>query len=742
MNMRHVRDFRFGRRRAAVAIGAAGILVVGLAAAAASFADNASGCDFAATGTTQSCSGPLTGTTFAGGDGNLKASPTTFGSTDWENVTGLNAGFDLPSGSGDNSFGNGTKEDNPAVTVGTGSIPNNKSDLTRFYEASSIGTNGDDFLNLAWARNNSLGTANMDFEINQATTPNLGAAGQHTINRTAGDLLVTYDFTNGGGKPTLGLLFWLTAAAGNTAGQCFSANTLPCWGNHVTLNGSDSIGAVNNLDPVTDTLFSGSANYLNPVPALQFGETSIDLTTAGVFPPGTCEAFGSAFLKSRASASFTAEVKDFVAPVPVSISNCGSITIRKVTQNGDSTFNYSTTGALSPSTFSLSNGGSRTYDKLAAGNYSVTETLTAAQQNAGWTLKNLTCTSDQTPSGASVSGATATIALKAAENVRCTYTNHINVTPTITTQLSATTANIGDSIHDSSTLSGATADAGGTVTYSAYAGANTCTGTDLLNSTVNVTNGVVPDSASFTPTAAGTYSFQAVYSGDGNNNPATSTCSSEQLLVKTNPSITTTLSAASVEVGSTVHDSATLSDATSDAGGKVTYTVYTDNACTSGARDAGTVDVTNGAVPDSNALSFNNAGTFYWQAVYTGDAKNNGATSPCKSETLVVNPLQPNASTAQDLIPNDSFTLTGGFNPSGTIDFALYGPGDTTCSGTPVLHQQVNVNNGNGTYSTSNTTYHATDEGTYRWQSTYSGDNNNLSVTSTCGTEQFTITNH
>ncbi len=34
----------------------------------ASSADNASGCDFAATGTTQSCSPPLTGSTFAGGE--------------------------------------------------------------------------------------------------------------------------------------------------------------------------------------------------------------------------------------------------------------------------------------------------------------------------------------------------------------------------------------------------------------------------------------------------------------------------------------------------------------------------------------------------------------------------------------------------------------------------------------------------------------------------------------------------
>src|SRR5262252_1787792 len=187
--------------------GAAALITLGIPAL--SLADNASGCDFAATGTTQSCLPPLSGSTFAGGDGNLLTNPTAFGATDWQNVAGLNTGVDLASGSGDNSFGQGTKEDNPNVTVVSGSIPPNKSDLTRFYEASEF-ANGSNFLYLAWERTNNLGSANMDFEINQATTPNLDTPGPHTIVQTAGDLLITFDFTNGGGKPTLGLLFWVT----------------------------------------------------------------------------------------------------------------------------------------------------------------------------------------------------------------------------------------------------------------------------------------------------------------------------------------------------------------------------------------------------------------------------------------------------------------------------------------------------------------------------------------------------
>ena len=667
----------------------------------------------------------LTGSTFEGNDGNLVVDKP--GDTDWANVAGLNIGIDNPSGTSDNSFGQGTKEDNAAVSVVSGSIPPNKSDLTRFYEASEF-VNGNNYLYLGWERTNVLGSANMDFEINQASTPGLGSPGPHTINRTAGDLLVTYDFTNGGSNPVLGLLFWVTS--GSTS-QCFSSNTLPCWGNHVNLNSGDSEGAINNgtvIDPISGATLQG----------LTFGEAAINLTAAGVFPPGVCEAFGSAFLKSRSSASFAAEVKDFVAPIPVNISNCGTITIHKITENGDGSFGYTTTGGLSPSTFSLSNGGMQQYTKVAPGSYSVNE---ASLPGSGWSLKSLVCgTVSGTGTSATISGATVSITMAAGGNVDCTYTNHINLSPTIATTLSNGTINIGDSVHDSATLSGATANAGGTVTYSIYSNSG-CTSLVETAGTVTVTNGSVPDSNSVNNLAAGVYNWQAAYSGDANNNPASSACSSEVLIVKTNPNVTTTLSATTVNIGDSVHDSASLGGATGDAGGTVTYTVFTDNACTQNPQSAGTVTVTSGSVPDSNAIQFNNAGTFYWQAVYSGDAKNNGAVSPCTSEQLVVKPNNPAMTTAQNVIPNDAATISGATsNAGGTITFKLYSPSDATCSGTPAFTQTVNVN-GNGTYNTTNSTFIASTSGEWRWQVVYSGDNNNVGTTSACGVENFTITN-
>ena len=164
------------------------------------------------------------------------------------------------------------------------------------------------YLYLAWERTNTLGSANMDFELNQVTTPNLGAAGAHTIVRTAGDLLITYDF-GGSGSPVLGLRKWTGSA----------------WGASTSLTGF-SEGSVNTA-AVTDPLSGGS------LPSQTFGEAAINLTQAGVFGTNgaTCGSFGSVYLKSRASSSFTSEVKDFVPPVAAVVTNCGSITINKVT---------------------------------------------------------------------------------------------------------------------------------------------------------------------------------------------------------------------------------------------------------------------------------------------------------------------------------------------------------------------------------------------------------------------------
>jgi Prealbumin-like fold domain len=372
----------------------------------------------------------LTGSTFEGNDGNLVVN--TPGNTDWVNAPNRVRGDDLASGATDNSFGGGTKEDDPNVNVVTGSIPPQKSDLTRFYAGSEFANNSN-FLYLAWERSNVLGSANMDFEINKLAQPDLTTTGAKMLNRSAGDVLITFDF-GGSGNPVLGLLKWVTSGA---TSQCFSSNSLPCWGNRVNLSAAGfAEGAVNSVT-VTDPIANVS------LPANTFGEAAINLTAAGVFPAGTCTAFGSVFLKSRASASFPAEVKDFVAPQPVNISNCGNITIIKHTnpRGVDQVFSYTSNltpnanaggvactaggsaGVAADGSFCLNDAGNTTGDNTAntvseqlfAGTYTVTE----GADPTGFGFESLSCTGGTT----SISGKTVTITLAPDDNVTCTYVN-------------------------------------------------------------------------------------------------------------------------------------------------------------------------------------------------------------------------------------------------------------------------------------------------------------------------------
>ena len=208
--------------------------------------------------------------------------------------------------------------------------------------------------------------------------------------------------------------------------------------------------------------------------------------------------------------------------------------------------------------------------------------------------------------------------------------------PTIALIPSESTGAPGDTVHASASISGVLPGAGGTVTYTVYSDSN-CTNSFAGAGTKTVASGVVPDSNAVQFNTAGTYYWQAVYSGDTQNAGATSLCQAGRVVIGLqSPTLSANLSETSGTTGDTVHASATLSGAGSGAGGTVTYTVYSDSGCTSSFAGAGTKTVTNGVVPDSNAIQFNTAGTYYWQAVYSGDSGNSPATSACQSGQLQI----------------------------------------------------------------------------------------------------------
>jgi hypothetical protein len=328
-------------------------------------------------------------------------------SIDWASVNDIRA-TDTPSGQNDNSYSGGAKEDDACPGTTTGSIPNNKSDLLTFgaYVEPEVG--GPGFLNLFWTRvQEPSGTTLMDFELNQSNM--LCANGVNPV-RTEGDLLIEYRIEQGGAVANILVREWTGSA----------------WGPAVDLTSIDpqqAAGTINSSPiPAADSDGLITTGSISP---RTFGEAQLDLDF--IFDEGKCESFGSAFLKSRASDAFTSQLKDFIAPVPVNITNCGKVIIRKQTdpdENPNTTlFGYTKSFSTDPATantFSLTDDDSETFNNVLFGNgYTVVEDVIPA----GWDFVGVNCNASTgvTPS---INGATVTFAIdNSADILDCTYTN-------------------------------------------------------------------------------------------------------------------------------------------------------------------------------------------------------------------------------------------------------------------------------------------------------------------------------
>jgi len=238
-------------------------------------------------------------------DANLKVD--TAGNLDWANVA-EDRQADVGIGQNDNSFVQGTKEDTGVPVIEFGGIPPNKSDLTNFGVYTE-----DDVLELFWSRvQDPTGTTNMDFELNQkfcdttvATDTDCSANGVTPVRTGDGsgtgfdDLLITYDLSRGGTVATISIRRW----------------TGTKWGPADTLDPTEALGTIN-----TSPIPASESDGLGSLSPRTFGEAALSFDA--LFGPNACGSFGSAYLKSRSSDSFTAALKDFVPPEQVQIGNC------------------------------------------------------------------------------------------------------------------------------------------------------------------------------------------------------------------------------------------------------------------------------------------------------------------------------------------------------------------------------------------------------------------------------------
>jgi uncharacterized repeat protein (TIGR01451 family) len=656
------------------------------------------------------------------------------GTAPYQTATGSADGFkflgltDAQAVTSDTGFAGGVKQNDVCPSV-IGSKAQNKDDLARAYIASkTVGTHV--YLEIAWVRipqNTVSADAHIAFEFNQSKTACANNDG--LVERTDGDLLLLYDFQSG--AATISLETWSAADS--------------AWSAPISLSGNGTAEATVNTADVTDQLAPDAPETLG---ALEFGEAGIDLTSAFLdLSQGgrACEQFGNAHIFSRSSGSGdVSQLQDLVGPTPVDLSNCASpdittglsattgtpgaavhdtATLTGATADAGGTVTYTvytdsacTTGAVDAGTKTVTNGvvpqsntitfntpGDFYWQAAYSGddnNNPATSTCTdehlvinklaptvatdvhdangiVTSAPIGSTVHdvatvsgthgtptgsvtftlysgNSTCQGTGTDSSAvnllagSASSGNATVpvgglsyiahysgdATYLAGDGPCEPLAATKLTPTVVTDVHnadgvVTSVPIGSTVHDVATVSGTQGTPTGSVTFTLFSGNTTCQGEGSTSDSIDLVDGSAASGDATVP--VGGLSYIAHYSGDATYLAGDGPC--EPLAAgKLSPTIATTLSDTEVLVGSTVHDSAALSGATSDAGGTVTYTVYSDINCTQNPQDAGTADVSGGDVGNSNGIQFNNAGDFYWQAVYSGDDSNNGATSPCNSE--------------------------------------------------------------------------------------------------------------
>ena len=684
-------------------------------------------------------------------------------------------------------------------TYGPGTLTP-KDDLGNVYALSDVsGAGSEIFFGAERVINN--GDSHMDFEFIQQKLQAVPSAlnscsGSFNGHRSQGDFLISADFPGNTGLPSRTVNEWHctldTAKNGTPLPQtqpvgtvCDPGSPAPSgvsnWSPHYQdITTSTRATAITFATNSSDILCGGwvcrdemPVANAHHVSAQEFMEGGVNLSELGF--TGCINTF---LPHTRSSGSFTAELKDFAGPV--SFNNCSITTSTSV--NGTA----SSSGAVGDSL-----GDSATVTGFAGAPGSVTfdlfrfptgTTITSTSCDAthhlttiAGTLNPVVLVSPATfvtsssyvttqtglyewvanyfdPGVSTTTGSPEVVSVCGAEPTTISPRQ-----PAVTTLLNHTSILNSGSVTDTATLSGATSNAGGSITISVYKGsdASACVVANLATSQSVPVNGNGGYPATFSGLAAGNYEAQAVYSGDANNLTASSACGSEPLLVENQPSITTKLDNATILNTGSVTDTATLSGSSgaSTATGAITINVYSGSGA--GACVAANLVTSKTASPatagdGSYTATFSNlaAGNYEFQAVFAGDTFDLSATSACGSEPLLVQ-NQPSVTTSLSASSinigdsvTDTATLSGATsNATGVITINVYSGSDASACVAGNLVQSKTASpatNGNGAYTA---TFTGLAVGSYEFQATYAGDTFNKPATSACGTESLTVKN-
>jgi hypothetical protein len=247
-----------------------------------------------------------------------------------------------------------------------------------------------------------------------------------------------------------------------------------------------------------------------------------------------------------------------------------------------------------------------------------------------------------------------------------------------------------------------------------------------------------------TPLGA-TITIQASSKSDWPQNYVDLTNPQYQDLLVTGPTLNLDLSTnllGSIEVttaavtGTPFFDKATVIDATSNAQGTVTYTLYSGNYPLGNQIGVCQVNVANGVVPNSSNFTVNSAGAYYFLAAYSGDDNNNAALGAPEPFIVYANlslSTKPPTNAVAGTPLFDQATLSGATSKAaGTVTYTLFR--GTYPTGTAIGTGTVTVANG---IVPNSTPFIVTMSGPYYFIAQYSGDSNNNPVNGEV--EPFTV---
>jgi hypothetical protein len=240
------------------------------------------------------------------------------------------------------------------------------------------------------------------------------------------------------------------------------------------------------------------------------------------------------------------------------------------------------------------------------------------------------------------------------------YTGDVNNAPASTTcgqpsqqlrmtpgrpSLVTTASTASGSIEDSALLSGGVPTSG-TIVFRLFGPEDTaCAGAPVFVSSLPVSYQGHYSSGPFAPSLPGVYRFDAEYSGDANDEPATAACGGPEETVSlpgASHPILTQRTVGNAIVGEQITDTVTVSGGLAPTG-TVTFRLFapTDTSCSHGALAVSTVAVVGDGSYNSDPFTASVLGDYRYTATYSGDGLNAPAAITCddSSGVVTVSPL-------------------------------------------------------------------------------------------------------